>query len=182
MSTLVAVAMCDKKTVYNTINGETFYKVPIKLQSGEALTMVISEYQCPTEKGLYTIYGCLCSDTIKTPKEHLFTYFKASSATKAEENDAPKNDVKVYGHVVKKGKLTMQKFGKQLLPVVVRCKMDDGHTSIIHAVLYDKDARQVDSVPDVRTVSINASGQVHERYNALEVHIDDVEIFQKGGN
>lgn len=146
------------------------------------LDIVISEYQLPTENGAYRITGYLRSDSIKEPKEHLYTYFMGSRASILEEGDADINEIRVSGRIVKKGNLAMQKHGRQLLPIIVRCKMDDGRTSIIHAVLFDKYARQVDSYPDVRVASISAVGHINFRHNALEVHIEDAEIFRKEGN
>lgn len=168
-----------QKVLYKEVDGEKFYKVPTRLGDNGTIDIVISEYQFPTETGCYNVTGCLRSDLLKEPKEHLYTYFMGSRAVSKVDSRAPVNSICVTGRIVKKGRLSMLRHGKQLLPIVVRCKMDDGHTSIIHAVLFDKDARKLDSFEDVYSASINASGHVIFRYNAIEVHIDDAEIFRK---
>lgn len=152
------------------------------MSDGGKLDIVISEYQLPTVSGSYHVTGYLRSDLLKEPKEHLYTYFMGSRTVATTDGDADKNEIRVAGRIVKKGRLSMLKHGKQLIPIIVRCKMDDGHTSIIHAVLFDKNARQIDSYDDVRSVSINALGHINFRHSALEVHVDDAEIFRKEEN
>lgn len=177
ISTIVAEIDVNKKELYKEVNGEKFYRFPITLDVG-TLDAVISEYLLKGISNRVLLSGYLRSDNLKEPKEHLYTYFNCTDLKPAGENDN-KHEIHVHGRITKCGRLSCRRDGKQLLPIVVRCKTADGHTSIIHAILFDKNARLVYSFDDVREVSIAASGHINLRYGAIEVHIDDAEIFRK---
>lgn len=145
---------------------------------GGSIDVVISEYLLPTDSGYFRIHGYIRSDTIKEPTEHLFTYFMCTS-TEASTAEDDIHEINVNGRIVKKGKLSVLKQGSHILPIVVRCKMNDGHTSIIHGVLFDKCARLVNSFDDVRVASINANGKLNFRFGTIEVHLPNAEIIRK---
>lgn len=132
----------------------------------------------PNDSGYFRVNGYVRSDTVKEPTEHLYTYFMCTSLEAAEPEEKA-HEIFVNGRIVKRGKLSVLKQGRQILPIVVRCKMNDGHTSIIHGVLFDKQARLVNSLNDVRVASINASGNLNFRYGTIEVHLPTAEIIRK---
>lgn len=86
----------------------------------------------------------------------------------------------ISGRIVKKSKFSVTKRNKQILPIVIRSKMDDGRTSVIHAVLTDKNARMVHSFDSTADVSITAEGHLNFRHTAVEVYIDSADIYRKG--
>lgn len=178
VSTITASIDASKKELYKEVDGEKFYRVPISMPEGD-LDAVVSEYFIKMCTGTVQLSGYIRSDTLKKPKEHLYTYFNCMGVKQVDDNENV-HEIFISGRLTKKGNLLCRKDGKQILPVVIRCKTaDDGNTSIIHAVLFDKNARLVASYEDVREVSITASGKINMRYGTIEVHIDEAELFRK---
>lgn len=179
----------SKKELYNIVDGETFYTVPVTLD-GETIPMVASEYLIKDITGTAVLTGYLRSDNIKSTlntedgkvrKERLYTYFMCTEMEEVSDEAAIVHKVCVSGRITKRTKLSTLKSGKQILPIVVRCKTDDGHTSIIHVVLSNKNARYVNSLEDISNVSINTTGFINVRYGTIEVHAEEAEIYRKEG-
>ena len=186
LSTITVEMDSSKKEVYSIVDGETFYKIPVKLGE-EDMSIVASQYLLKDIVGRAFITGYLRSDTIKTTgedaarKERLYTYFMCTGMEEAAEGADDIHDMHVSGRITKCLKFSTLKSGKQILPIVVRCKTDDGHTSIIHVVLTNKNDRYVTSLDDIHDVSITASVVINIRYGTVEVHANDAEIFRKEG-
>lgn len=174
ISQLVVTGDTATKELYREVKGEKFYKFNITLPRCNIMA-VVSEFLLKEITGKMRISGYLRSDTIKSPKEHLCTYFHVTDMVEADADEVGTDVVAISGKLAKRGKLTTLNNGRQILPIVLKRVTDDGHTSILHAILNGKDARYINSVEDVNTTYIDTFGSIQSKYGAIEVNIGSLE-------
>lgn len=140
---------------------------------------MISQYLLKDAKGTVTLTGYLRSDTLRdTPKGRLYTYLMCTEMLPADE-DLKESIVYVYGKVARVGNLVTQHSGSQLLPIVVRSRGTDGHTSILHMVARDKLARMLSSFDDLEGLCVQAEGSLRTKHKSIELEVKDIEIEGK---
>ena len=172
ISQIVVTGDTATKELYQEVKGEKFYKFNIALPKCTILA-VVSEFLLKEMSGKMRLSGYLRSDSIKSPKEHLCTYFHVTDMAEADADEVGTDVVALSGKLAKCGKLITLNNGRQILPIVVRRVTDDGHTSILHAVLNGKDARYINSV-DIKNTYIDAVGSIQSKYGAIEVNISSL--------
>lgn len=161
------------------MNKEVFYKIPFKCDK-ISLDLVVSEYLISKRAGVYKLTGYLSSEYTKAPESHLYTYFMCTNMEQTEEDIQP-GPIYISGKVAKLKNFTTLNNGKQILPIVVRHRSRDGHTSILHAVLNDKEARFAAASDIMSGAHVDLEGYLQARYNTVEVVVQAMSLRGKDG-
>lgn len=144
-----------------------------------AFDMVVSQYLLKEAKGKVLLSGYLRSDMLKdTPKGHLYTYLMCTDMSPVTE-DLKESVVCIVGKIAKCGRLITQANGNQLMTLVIRSRSDDGHTSILHAIVRDKLARYISSLDDLTGQPIQLEGSLQAKHASVEVVANKLKINGK---
>ena len=164
---------------YKVEDGEIFYKVPFTCGKIK-MDIVVSEYLLQKKTGGYLLTGYLKSEYTGGQDSHLYTYFMCTNMEITGDEPSP-GPIYISGKIAKsKGFRTLNN-GKQILPIVIRHRARDGHTSILHAVLCDKEARYAASLPTLEGSHVDIGGTLQTRYNAVELRVTEMSLYGKEG-
>ena len=177
ISELIVDTNTTNKELFTEKDGEKFYKIYVHLSSGDIIALV-SEFLLKEIDGHAKLKGYLASTVIKEPREHLFTYFNVTEMEPVDENCELTNIVDISGRITKICKLVTLNNGKQILPIVISRMSEDGHTSIIHAVLSNAAARRLNKERD-KQYSINASGAIVTCRSTIEVRVTTLTLMER---
>lgn len=177
ISELTANIDTSKKELFVEEKGEKFYQLPIQLSTCEIIAL-LSEFLIKETNGKAALKGYLRSSVVKEPREHLFTYFRVTEMNPVTDDTPLTNRVDISGRITKIGELKTLRTGKQVLPIIISRMSDDGNTSILHAVLYEAHARQLNSKRDSQ-FNITASGIILAKNSAIEVGIDELTLTER---